>query len=84
MSGWCVYLIECADATYYCGITNNLEKRFDAHSQGKGAKYTRGRTPLKLIATKDNLSKSEALKLEIHIKKLKRHQKVAALTPVSL
>ena len=46
---WHCYLLHCADDTLYCGITNDLDKRLAAHNAGDGAKYTRGRTPLKLV-----------------------------------
>ena len=44
-----VYIVECSDGTFYTGWTNNLEKRIDMHSKGTGAKYTRGRGPVKLV-----------------------------------
>lgn len=78
MNNWCVYLIECGDSTYYCGVTNNLEQRFNAHCNGKGAKYTRGRSPLKLLAHKSSLTRSEAQKLEYKIKNMKKSQKLQA------
>jgi len=73
---WFVYLLECADKTIYCGITNNLEKRISTHNSGKGAKYTRGRLPVKLIKSFTVDSKSEALKLEYKIKQLSREEKL--------
>ncbi len=76
MEYWCVYLIECSDKTLYCGSTNDLKKRISAHNKGKAAKYTRGRIPVKLIAYKDNLSKSAALKLEYKIKHIDKKKKV--------
>jgi putative endonuclease len=72
---WVVYLLECSDNTYYCGITNNIHKRFDDHNSGKGAKYTRGRTPVVLRFYKYVVDKSEALKLEYRIKQFSRKQK---------
>ncbi len=42
------YVLECQDESYYAGYTNNLEHRVKVHNQGKGAKYTRGRTPVEL------------------------------------
>lgn len=41
------YILECSDKTLYTGWTNDMEKRLEAHNCGQGAKYTRGRTPLK-------------------------------------
>ena len=52
-----VYLLKCSDNTLYCGYTNNLEKRISVHNQGKGSKYTRGRTPIKLIYVEEYSSK---------------------------
>lgn len=77
MDNWSVYLLECSDKTFYCGITNNLTERLERHNQKKGAKYTRGRTPVKIIESISGLNKSEALKLEIKIKALKKSQKIS-------
>ena len=44
-----VYIVECADGTLYCGYTIDLIKRIKVHNQGKGAKYTRARLPVKLV-----------------------------------
>lgn len=77
---WVVYLLECADGTLYCGMTNNLTGRCETHNRGRGAKYTRGRLPVKLRCYRDVGSKSEALKLEYKVKKAKRNMKEAVLT----
>jgi len=74
---WVCYLLRCADDTLYCGITNDLEKRIAAHNEGIAAKYTRGRTPVKLIYTEPCADKSAALKREMQIKKLSRLKKWA-------
>ncbi|MEI7841838.1 MAG: GIY-YIG nuclease family protein [Gallionellaceae bacterium] len=76
---WTCYLLRCADDTLYCGITNDLEKRLAAHNAGEGAKYTRGRVPLKLIYQEDCADKSTALKREIEIKRLSRDKKLALI-----
>ncbi len=70
-----IYILECSDGTYYTGWTNNLESRINAHNSGKGAKYTRGRTPVEIIYKEEFDTKSEALKREIEIKKLSRAKK---------
>jgi len=75
-NSWFVYLLECFDASLYCGITNNPEKRIDAHNAGKGARYTRGRLPVKLVFLQKIETKSEALKLEIKIKKMSKKEKL--------
>lgn len=68
--------MECADKTLYTGITNDIQARFEKHSKGTGAKYTRGRSPLKLAYTELHRTKSRALKREIEIKSLDRSQKL--------
>lgn len=69
------YIVRCKDGTYYTGWTNDLEQRIAAHNQGKGAKYTRKRGPVELLATWISPSKSEAMKLEYSIKQMSRHEK---------
>ncbi|OZM55861.1 endonuclease [Lottiidibacillus patelloidae] len=71
-----VYILECRDGTLYTGYTNNVQKRLQVHSSGKGAKYTRGRLPVTLIYEKQFTNKSEALKEEYKIKKLTKQQKL--------
>lgn len=75
-SNWICYILECADGTLYCGITNDLEKRLAAHNTGGGAKYTRGRTPVKLAYCETFADKSAALRREIVIKDLPRARKL--------
>lgn len=74
---WVCYLISCADGTFYCGITNNLEKRLTAHNAGEAAKYTRGRGPVRLMHVEPCADKSAALKRELQIKELSRDEKKA-------
>jgi putative endonuclease len=76
---WMVYLLRCADNSLYCGITNNLETRLAAHRLGKGAKYTRSRTPIELVGSSRRMDKSEALKLEHRIKQMPAGRKIAEL-----
>jgi putative endonuclease len=71
-----VYILECADGTLYTGWTNNLEKRIEMHSKGIGAKYTRGRGPVKLIYHEIFENKNDAMKREYAIKKLTRKEKL--------
>lgn len=75
-SQWYVYILECNDKTLYCGITNDLDKRINAHNDGKGAKYTSGRTPVVLKWNEKCGTKSDALKREIEIKKMKKAEKL--------
>jgi predicted GIY-YIG superfamily endonuclease len=70
-----VYILECSDATYYTGYTNNLEKRIQTHNAWKWAKYTRWRFPVKLIYSEHYASEGEARKREYQIKQLKRVDK---------
>jgi putative endonuclease len=76
MQIWYVYILECFDNTLYTGITNDLEKRINKHNNGTGAKYTKYRSPVKLLTYFSCDSKSEASKLEYKIKKLKRKDKL--------
>ena len=68
-SKWYLYLLRCGDGTVYCGITTDVEKRFDAHQAGRGAKYTRGRGPLELVYRETCGDHSAALKRELEMKK---------------
>lgn len=71
-----VYIVECSDSTYYCGYTNNIDARIKEHNYSKtGAKYTKSRRPVKLIYSEKLLSKIQAMKREIEIKKLARREK---------
>ena len=73
---WVVYILECGDTTLYTGITGNFEQRFQNHQNGKGAKYTRGRGPLRLRYLENCSDKSQALRREIAIKRLSRKEKL--------
>jgi putative endonuclease len=73
---WTVYILECADKTLYTGIAKDMEQRLTAHMNGTGAKYTRGRTPLKIIYTESRRTKGQALKREAEIKSLSRAEKL--------
>ena len=70
--GWLVYMLRCRDETIYTGITNNLKKRLKKHEAGNGAKYLRGRLPIKLIYEENFINRSEASKQEIFIKKMSK------------
>lgn len=79
MKGWLVYMIRCSDDSLYTGITNDLEKRFQQHVEGKGAKYFRGRQPLEVVHVEQGHDRSSASKREAQIKKLTPEQKRALL-----
>ncbi|MBU1118069.1 GIY-YIG nuclease family protein [Patescibacteria group bacterium] len=72
-----VYILLCKDGTFYTGITSNLERRVKEHNGSKlGAKYTKGRRPVKLLGSKEFASRSEALREEAMIKKLPKKKKL--------
>ena len=73
------YILRCADGTLYCGWTNDLTARLAAHNSGKGAKYTRGRGPVRLAYSELFATQREAMQREIALKKLTRPQKETLL-----
>jgi putative endonuclease len=77
---WLAYLVRCSDKSLYCGITNDLKHRLMEHNSGKGAKYTRSRIPVELVAISPEMTKSETLKLEYRIKQLPANKKISKLT----
>jgi predicted GIY-YIG superfamily endonuclease len=80
MTGWSVYVLVCADGSYYTGVTNNLTRRLDQHRAGRASRYTRGRLPVRLAWTKGSWpTRGPALKLEARIKAMTRRQKKALL-----
>ncbi len=80
MKLWYVYILKCSDGTLYTGITNDLWARLKKHNAGKGAKYTRGRTPVDIVYTQQLADQSTALKVECEIKKKTRAQKLALIS----
>jgi len=74
---WTVYLIECRDGTYYCGVCllSRLEARIEEHNSGKGARYTASRWPVKLLIATPGMSKQDAYRTEYRVKRLKRQEK---------
>ena len=77
---WMTYLLLCTDGKIYCGVTNDMEKRLDAHNRGIASRFTRARLPVKLLAISRAMGKTEALRLEYRIKRLPKDKKLAALT----
>ncbi|NLM05897.1 MAG: GIY-YIG nuclease family protein [Tissierellia bacterium] len=75
MSRYFTYILELSDQTYYIGYTNNLWQRLSAHNEGRGAKRTRGRSPVLLKYYESFSSKSEAMKREAALKRLTREGK---------
>ena len=80
---WYLYLIECQDGTYYAGITTDVEKRYQTHVDGKGAKYTRARKPKRLLGARKYVNRSEAAKAEWVIKQLDKREKPKFLQAVA-
>ncbi len=79
-----VYIVQCADATYYTGWTNDLNKRIEAHNAGKGAKYTKSRRPVQLVYYETYATKSKAMAREYAIKQLSRQEKAQLIKAGSL
>jgi len=74
MTCYC-YIVECSDGTYYTGWTTDPERRVKQHNKGIGAKYTSVRRPVKLVYLESLPDRTNAMKRELAIKKLKRMQK---------
>lgn len=72
---WYVYILKCADNTLYTGITVDVKRRLVQHNAGKGAKYTRSRTPVEVMYTEVAECRSSATKREMAIKKMTKTQK---------
>jgi putative endonuclease len=70
----------CSDRTLYTGISNNVERRVLQHSSGKGAKYTRSRSPVCLVKSWEAGTKGDALRVEYRFKQLNRRQKEEAIS----
>lgn len=69
------YVLECNDGSYYGGYTVDLERRLEQHNNGVGAKYTRARSPVKMIYAEKFDNKSEAMRAEYAFKRLSRLKK---------
>jgi predicted GIY-YIG superfamily endonuclease len=70
-----VYILRCKDGSYYTGHAKDVEKRFEMHKKGRGARYTRAHEPEKLVYTEKFESRSEAMKRERRIKTLSHNKK---------
>ncbi|GKV57827.1 UPF0213 protein YazA [Sporosarcina sp. NCCP-2222] len=69
------YVLECKDGSYYAGYTNDLARRIQAHNDGKGAKYTRAKRPVRCIYSETFDNKREAMQAEYRFKQLSRLEK---------
>jgi putative endonuclease len=76
---WFVYLVECRDGTYYTGVARDVDRRIAAHNAGRGARYTRGRGPVVVVAASRAMEKRAAYRLEHAVKQLPRRRKAAAV-----
>ncbi|MDH5692400.1 MAG: GIY-YIG nuclease family protein [Gammaproteobacteria bacterium] len=76
-SHWYIYIVHCADQTYYTGLCRDVQRRVDEHNMDdkKGARYTRARRPVKLVYMEKHSTRSAAAKREAEIKKLSHLQK---------
>jgi putative endonuclease len=72
-----VYILECADGTYYTGWTTDLDRRVAVHNAGRGSCYTRLRRPVKLIYWEEHPDRSSAQRRELAVKRLPRARKMA-------
>ena len=79
MHDWYVYIVRCRDGSLYTGIATDVERRIADHLANKGAKYLRGRGPLKLVFKKQVGKKGRALKVEHKVKRLPRNEKEALI-----
>jgi len=74
---WFCYLLECADGTFYTGITRALGRRLSMHNRGRASRYTRGRLPVTLVYAEPHRDRSSASRREIAVKKMSRAEKHA-------
>ena len=77
---WHVYIIECSDGSLYTGITNDLDKRIAAHNDGRGAKYTKSRRPVRLRYSEPAVDRKHASQREYAIKSLRKAAKMQLIT----
>ncbi len=74
-----LYILECSDGSFYTGITNNVERRFNEHKKGVGGHYTSSREVKKIVYTEEHVDKSSALKREAQIKGWRREKKLTLI-----
>ena len=80
MHPWFVYIARCSDETIYVGVAVDVAARIAAHNAGRGARYTRGRSPVDVLAIRKCASRGDALRLELALKRLRRDEKLAVAT----
>jgi putative endonuclease len=74
---WSVYILRCGDGTLYTGVTTDLPRRLKAHRAGRGARYTRGRGPFRVLLVQDVGARGDALRRELALKRMSRTSKLA-------
>ncbi|TGP43270.1 GIY-YIG nuclease family protein [bacterium M00.F.Ca.ET.228.01.1.1] len=74
---WFLYLLECSDGSVYTGIATDVEARFEKHTSGAGARYTRSRKPVRVLASFELANRSSASRAEYWVKRLSPDQKRA-------
>lgn len=74
---WTVYLLRCSDDTLYTGIARDLARRVAQHDAGRGARYTRGRGPVRVLWSETRRTHGAALRREAEIKRWPRERKLA-------
>ncbi|WP_432698542.1 GIY-YIG nuclease family protein [Marinobacterium sp. YM272] len=81
MQQWYVYILRCADGSFYTGVTTDLERREREHNECNrlGARYTRARRPVELVWHETRANRADALKREYAIKRMRRSAKLRLL-----
>lgn len=77
---WFVYILRCADGTYYIGQTDDLEKRMTEHAAGKGSRHTAARLPVELVHSESFTSRAQAMARQAQLKRWSRAKKEALIS----
>ena len=75
LSEWFVYIVLCSDGSLYTGVSPDIKERVATHNAGRGAKYTRGRLPVRLVYREQHADRSAALRREAEIKRMTAEKK---------
>lgn len=75
MAEWFVYILRCSTGHLYTGITTNLERRLKEHNAGVGSKFTRSRRPVTIVHRERFMTRSEAAKRELRVKRMTASEK---------
>jgi putative endonuclease len=78
---WSVYILRCQGGTLYTGIATDVARRVREHNRGKGARYTKSRGPVELVYLEPVGTRSQALRRELAIKRLRREEKLELVNP---